>query len=169
MAGNLPAIARWLGWVRIAYTIGDTVFSRELPMKWLGYGIGLLIAGVALFFGMIYAASELGGEVVVLHRKAADGSTSRVRLWIVEDSGRAWIEHGAADSEWMMRLEDDPEITLERRGQVNRYRAHIDPGAHARYHALRRQDYGVADQIVAWVSGDAETCAAVPVQIYLMP
>ncbi len=138
-------------------------------MKWLGYGIGLLIVGVALFFGIIYAASELGGEVVVLHRKAADGTTSPVRLWIVEDGERTWIEHGAPDANWMTILADEPEITLERNGQVNRYRAHIDPGAHALYHALRRQDYGVADQIVEWVSGDAETCTAIPVQIQLMP
>jgi hypothetical protein len=144
------------------------MFSKELPMKWLGYGIGLLIAGVALFFGLIYAASELGGEVVVLHRKAADGSTTRVRLWIVEDGERTWIEHGAPDAAWMTMLAEDPEITLERHGQVNRYRAHIDPGAHARYHALRREDYGVADQIVAWVSGDVNECEGVPVRIALV-
>ena len=68
-------------------------------MKWLYIGIGILVGGPILFFAAIYAASELGGEVVVLHRQSADGSIDRIRIWVVDDGERTWIEHGAPDAD----------------------------------------------------------------------
>ena len=73
-------------------------------MKWLGILVGILLGVVVLLFGGVYAASELGGEVVVLHRKAADGSVDHVRVWIVEDDTGTWIEHGAPNHHWITTL-----------------------------------------------------------------
>lgn len=53
-------------------------------MKWL-IRIVVVIALPVLVFGSIMLASELGGEVVVLHREAIDGSIDEVRVWIVDD------------------------------------------------------------------------------------
>ena len=134
-------------------------------MKWLYYGIGIPVVGVIVFFGAIYFASEVGGEVVVLHRTSADRSVARVRLWIVEDEEHTWIEHGAPDAHWITRLTDDPMLTLERNDQTDQYHAQADPEAHDQYHTLRSAKYGFADSFVALVSGDVNTCSGVPVRI----
>jgi hypothetical protein len=118
-----------------------------------------------LFLGAIYGASELGGEVVVLHRPGPDGSTSTVRIWIVEDGEGAWVEHGSADSPWMQRLADDASVTLERGGAAGVYRAVPDPGAHARYHELRQAKYTWADSFIAAATGTSSECAGVPVRL----
>ena len=130
--------------------------------------VGVLILIPVLFFGAMYAASELGGEVVVLHRQSADGSVSRVRIWIVEDAAGTWVEHGAPDADWITLLDRDPEITLECAGQAHTYRAVADRGAHTRYHELRRDKYGWADGFVEIATSDAASCAGVPVRIELV-
>jgi hypothetical protein len=39
--------------------------------------------------------------------------------------------------------------------------------ADALYHQLRREKYGIADQIVALITGASEECAGVPVRLQL--
>ena len=134
-------------------------------MRWIGIVIAVVIGVPLLFFAAIYAASELGGEVVVLHRPAPDGSIATVRIWIVEDAEGVWIEHGSADAPWLQRLAEDATITLERDGSARVYRAVPDPMAHARYHELRQAKYGWADAFVALATGDASECAGVPVRL----
>ena len=123
-------------------------------MKWIYSVIAVLVGVPLVFFASIYVASEVGGEVVVLHRTAADGSVDRVRVWIVDDGEQALIEHGAPDAAWITRLADDPVITLERDGVLGRYHAVADPEARSLYHTKRREKYGWAHRYVALVSGD---------------
>lgn len=134
-------------------------------MRWLGIAIAVVLAVPLLFFGVVYGASELGGEVVVLHRPAPDGSTSTVRIWIVEDDSGVWVEHGGADAPWLEQLGDGAAITLERGGVAAVYRAVPDPASHARYHALRRAKYGWADAVVEIATGDTSECTSVPVRL----
>ncbi len=101
----------------------------------------------------------------MLHRPAPDGSTDTVRIWIVEDAARVWIEHGSADAHWIRRLAEDATITLERDGAAAVYRAVPDPTAHARYHELRQAKYGRADALVEFATGDASECTGVPVRL----
>lgn len=124
----------------------------------------VLGAGLA-YFAVLYSASELGGEVVVLHRSSSDGSVRRVRIWIVEDGEQTWVEHGPPDADWISMLATTPVITLERYGEPNQYHAAADPGSHAHYHALRAAKYGIADRIVEFATGDVEECAGIPVRI----
>lgn len=137
-------------------------------MKWLCILLGIP-TGIALaFFALMYAASELGGEVVVLHRPAEDGSIDRVRVWIVEDTSGTWIEHGGPDAPWVARLARDPTVTIERGGVPRQYRASPDPKSCAHYHGLRQDRYGIAAQIVALGTVDAVTCIDVPVRLQAM-
>ena len=133
-------------------------------MKWIAIVAAVLLALPVGFIGAVYAASELGGEVVVLHRPAADG-TSTVRIWIVEDETGTWIEHGGADPSWMHRLAQDPTLEIERGGETISFRAAEDPASHARYHALRQAKYGWADDFVALASGDPAECDGVPLRL----
>ena len=137
-------------------------------MKWLYVAIGILVGLPLAFFGLIYAASELGGEVVVLHRPAADGSVDRVRLWIVEDEKGTWIEHGGADAVWLSQLAENPLLTVERNGAPRQYHAVTDPDACTLYQRLRREQYGWADQLVALGGGEDEACTSVPVRLEVL-
>ena len=136
-------------------------------MKWLYIAIGILVGVPLAFFAAMYAASELGGEVVVLHRQSEDGSIDRVRVWIVEDGTGTWIEHGSPDAAWISRLAHDPVITVERDGAPQRYRASADRASHALYHRLRRDKYEFAAQVVAMAAGDADACEGTPVRLEL--
>ena len=137
-------------------------------MKWLFIAIGSLVGIPLAYIVAMYAASELAGEVVVLHRPADDGSIDRVRLWIVGDDTGTWIEHGCADAAWIRGLAEDPVITVERGGEPRQYHASADPAAHARYRLLRAEDYGLADRIVNLMQGGAEACDAAPVRLDLV-
>ena len=134
-------------------------------MKWLYLAIGILVGVPLVFSATMYAASELGGEVVVLHRTSGDGSIDRVRLWIVEDGTGTWIEHGSPDAAWIARLAHDPVITVARNGTSRQYRASADRGSHALYHRLRRDRYGFADRLVAMVGGGVDACEGTPVRL----
>ncbi|MAJ58579.1 MAG: hypothetical protein CBC48_00765 [bacterium TMED88] len=131
--------------------------------------LALLMATPLIFLAVIYGASELGGEVVVLHRIRDPGAPAneidRVRVWIVEDDQVAWIEHGDAQSAWISALSQDPVIRIERAGKLGSYRASADPSAHDHYHTLRRERYGWADVLIGWVSGGAASCEGIPVRI----
>ena len=137
-------------------------------MKWLVIAIGILVGIPLAYVVAMYGASELSGEVVVLHRTAEDGSIDRVRLWIVGDDTGTWIEHGSPDAAWITRLAEDPVVTVERHGEPRQYLAMADPASHALYHRLRAEDYGLADEIVAMSQGGTEACDATPVRLSLV-
>ena len=134
-------------------------------MKWLWLAVAVVLGVPVLFFAAVYGASELGGEVVVLHRAAPDGSTDPVRVWIIDDPAGVWLEHGEADAHWIRRLADHPAVTVERGGVAAAYIATPDLAAHERYHELRRAEYGWADAVVEFATGDASQCPGVPVRI----
>ena len=134
-------------------------------MRWIWTAIAVVLGVPLVFMGSIYAASELGGEVVVLHRASPEGSADRVRVWIVEDDTGTWIEHGSPDAHWIRRLTENATLELERDGTAAAYRATPDPAAHARYHELRQAKYGWADDYVALVTSSASECTAVPVRL----
>ncbi len=134
-------------------------------MKWVVRLIGLLLALPVLLVLLIYGASELGGEVVTLDRAQADGSVSPVRIWIADQDGRSWVEHGEPDAFWITRLAESPELSLTRKGHTDRYRGVPDRGAHELYHRLRREKYGLADRFLALLLGSADACPGVPVRL----
>lgn len=125
--------------------------------------LGLIVITVAYVL-LTIAASELGGEVVTLLRPNQDASISETRVWIIDEDTHAIIEHGEAGDGWLAVLERSPEIEIRRGGQIFRYTASLAPQQHDRYHKLRREKYGVADQIIEWLSmTPASDCAGLPV------
>lgn len=131
-------------------------------MVWL---LGVVLGIPTLFLITMYGASELGGEVVTLDRAEANGDVSRVRIWIVDSDGMSWIEHGEAESPWITRLSESPNIVLARGGRTSTYAGTPDRGAHDLYHRLRREKYGAADQIIDALLGSAADCEGVPVRL----
>lgn len=142
-------------------------------MKTLGIVVALAVGAVLVYAAAHIALIEVGQEVAVLHRWDGEGDVHRARLWIVDDDGAAWLHHPVADSPWVRRLATDPVVTVERNGEVRRYRATPEPDADPRIHELLREKYGFADRLVRfWVGTHEETgvltgttCTAVPVRL----
>lgn len=134
-------------------------------MKIITWLLAVILGLPILFITLIYAASELGGEVVTLSRIEANGEVSQVRVWIVDEDDKAWIEHSGPDAFWISNLTAAPEIQLTRNGRNTSYIGVPDPNAHTLYHQLRRTKYGVADQIVGIMGPDIEDCDGIPVRL----
>ncbi len=134
-------------------------------MKALYWLIGIVVGVPALLVAVMYGASELGGEVVTLQRAEANGEVSQVRIWIVDSDGISWIEHGEADSFWITRLTVSPELVLNRKDQPSNYIGTPDRNTHDRYHKLRREKYGWADQVVGLFAGGPADCQGIPVRL----
>jgi hypothetical protein len=103
----------------------------------------LVGSAVVLSLAILYALAhwaliEIGNEVIVLRTMEADGAWHESRLWIVDDSGYAWL-HGDRRSRWMRNLEARPIVEIVRMGKTARYRATQMPGPHPRIHDRLRE------------------------------
>jgi len=113
--------------------------------------LGALLALAVLFVAAIFGASEFGGEVVHLHTTDAHGAEHTTHLWVVDDAGYAWLRAGHGDTGWLQRIEANPDVVVERRGETLHFRAvpvH-DPAVRDRIHALMRRDYPLADRFIS--------------------
>jgi hypothetical protein len=113
----------------------------------------VLVLVLALgFVAAIYIASEYGGEVVVLHTTQGN-SEATTHLWVVDDSGFQWLRAGTPDNGWLKRIGANPEVTVERAGETQSYRAVPvrDPVVRDRIHALMREKYGAADSLISLI------------------
>ena len=138
-------------------------------MKVLYWLLGIVLGIPTLLFGTIYGASELGGEVVTLARAESNGDASQVRVWIVDENGQSWIEHGEADSFWITQLSESPDIALTRAGRTTNYTGTPERDSHDLYHQLRREKYAMADQILELLGAPGvDECEGVPVRLQLV-
>lgn len=123
----------------------------------------VLAAAMALGIG-IFGVSELGGEIGTLGTSTPDGD-AHTRIWVVDDSGHAWLRAGSPDNGWLLRIDANPDVTVEREGQVTRYRAvpvRDDPTLRDRIHELMRQKYTWADRIVSLMRDGSQS---VPIRL----
>tara|TARA_B100000953_G_scaffold231240_2_gene192666 strand:+ start:921 stop:1352 length:432 start_codon:yes stop_codon:yes gene_type:complete len=131
-------------------------------------GISLVI--IVFYVSLMLGSSELGGEVATLLRPEQDGSIKKIRIWIVDDDSKSWIEHGDNNSFWINQLKDQPEISLIREGQERDYIAIPDLNSHDHYHKLREEKYGIATKIVEIGSFNLSGkggCKGIPVSLKL--
>jgi hypothetical protein len=114
----------------------------------------VVVVAVALFYGIVIAASE-SGEVVTLHTREASGATHATRLWVVDHAGAEFVRTGHAEKGWFARVLADPHVEVERAGERSRRTAvpvHDAAVAQA-VNAEFARKYGAADWIVG-LSGD---------------
>ena len=127
----------------------------------VGVVVGLALAAFALQF----IASE-SGEVVVLETRDGDG-VAHTRLWVVEEDGQLWLRSGGDGSRWYQRLVAEPQVTLERAGVSQSYRAHPEADRIDRINDLMAAKYGWRDTVIGWFMGDRS--ADVPVRLAPRP
>lgn len=118
----------------------------------------IVVVAALLFFGAIMIASETGGEVVTL-RTTAGGEVHETRLWIVEIGPDLWLRAGDPASGWLVRLQENPSVEVERRGQTARYRATAVPHMGPEVDARIAEKYGWADRLVGIIRSEGESIA----------
>jgi len=126
----------------------------------LGRIISIVIMLPVLYFAAILAASEMGGEVVLIETLAPNGRTFETSVWVVDFDRGAWLRGGNADSDWVIRLRAQPEVFMTRAGQRVAYRAQVIDGLADRVNAAMREKYGVADRLVS-TTHDSERVVAI--------
>lgn len=113
--------------------------------------VAVVLVLALAFFAAIFAASEFGGEVVKLETVDANGATHTTHLWVVDDGGFQWLRAGVPSSGWLVRIDANPEVTVERGGVTYRMRAVPvrEPVVRDRIHALMREKYPFADRLIS--------------------
>ena len=134
-------------------------------MKILLWPMVIIIGLPLLFFILLYGASELGGEVVTLQRTNSDGSSSNIRIWIVDLGDSSWIEHSDRQAYWITQLSESPKVTLTRNGETLDYIGSADPDSHRLYHKLRREKYTWADSLIELSRWEDAGCTGMPVRL----
>ena len=122
--------------------------------------LGAAIAAVIAFAGVTAVALE-GREVVVVETTDAQGGSHRTRTWIADDAGSAWIEAANPERSFLVDVQRDPTLVLERDGARRTCRAHIEPNpeGHERIRRLLRDRYGWADRWIAIVADTSRSLA----------
>ena len=125
-------------------------------LRWI---IGLLILSPLLFGAALFAASEYGGETVVLETLDERGVGFFTTLWIVDIHEEPWLRAGDPESTWLQRLKVHPEVFLTRGGERKPYVAEVVEFESERVNYLMREKYGVADQLVSLLHDPDEVVA----------
>ncbi len=116
-------------------------------MKRALIAIGVVIGGFALL--SIITATPLVGEVVTLHTRGADAEWETTPLWIVEIDGSEYLRAGQPEgSGWVTRLRANPEVRLERDGQLREVRLIADGSQLQLVNQKMSERYGWADDFV---------------------
>ncbi len=124
----------------------------------LGKGLAVVIGVIAILAAGVYALSEFGGEVVILHTTTDDGKQKSTHLWIVDEAGFAWLRAGQPESRWFQRLLARPKVELVRAGETRAYRANVvsTPAAREHINQLMAEKYGFAETIISFMHDEDE-------------
>jgi hypothetical protein len=119
---------------------------------------------LALALGLVTLFAVEGQEVVVLRTKTPEGEVRRTRIWIAEDDGVVWIEAADPDRKFYADLRTDPDVEIERGGEIDLYRATPAPGpeGHEKIRRLLREKYGWADR---WVGVIVDTSRSIGIRL----
>jgi hypothetical protein len=115
-------------------------------MKAVLTGVGVLIG---LFVTVaIVTGTSLVGEVVQLHTREAGGEWQTTPLWIVDVAGREYLRAGDPESGWVLRMRANPEVRLERNGQLRDVTLAAESSERALVNRKMADRYGWADDFV---------------------
>ena len=120
-------------------------------------------AGVIVLIAIAAALADKG-EVAILKSRNGNQNWIGTRLWVVDDGGSAWLRAGVPESGWLLRLEANPAVIVERAGTATSFHAVpvSEPAVRDRIHRLMREKYGWADR---WISIIRDGSLSVPVRL----
>jgi F420H(2)-dependent quinone reductase len=129
-------------------------------MRRVWLAVTLVFAVIVLFAAVTLIALE-GREVVVLRTFAANGAARDTRTWVAEEDGALWIEAANASRPFLLNIDANPEIELQR-GRAMRHCHAVpveNPDGHARIRRLLAEKYGWADRWIGWLTDTSRSLA----------
>jgi hypothetical protein len=126
-------------------------------VRFIGKLFYLALIGALLFFGSIFAASELGGEVITLRTFRENGLASETSLWIVDDRGSLYIRAGMPDSKWLARVRGADRVQVVRDGVERDYRPTLILRLRDRVNRLMAEKYGWAEKLMGLMRNNEQT------------
>ena len=112
----------------------------------------LLVALGVVVMGLETIAAE-SGEVVVLRTRDGVGGLHETRVWVVDEGGHTWLRAGQPKSSWLLRIQQNPAVEVERNGRSAPYTAVPDVASRERLNPLFRAKYGWADAYIGTLFG----------------
>ena len=135
---------------RIAGTMAARAWKESMRIA-IGI-VGVLALALVVVTGVSMLASE-SGEVVVLRTKEASGTPHETRVWIVDDGVVPWLRAGNPRSSWLLAIQRDPAVEVERGGKRSAYTAVPDATSRDRLNALFAAKYRWADAYIGALLG----------------
>lgn len=123
--------------------------------------VAVLLVIPLLVLGGSIVASE-SGEVVTLQTQGADGAPRETRLWVVDDGGKQWLRAGGPDSKWLLDIQGNPVVQVERDGRSAQYTAVPDAASRDRLNPLFAEKYGWAEAYIDALLGSDD---ATPIRL----
>lgn len=127
----------------------------------LARSLGIAATVVVAALGGLYLAMAERVEVVVVHTRDAAGEHA-TRVWVVDDTGFAWLRTGSDNATWLPRLRANPRVELERGGATRPYTAVVleDDATVARVNQRSLEKYGWSEELLrAITAADARQVA----------
>ena len=117
--------------------------------------LGVVVVLVLVAVGLQVVASETG-EVVTVHVVDAEGAEHTTRIWVADDLGHVWIRGVGQEGSWAARAAANPELRLERGGDMQAYLAvaQKEPAVRQRINDRFNEKYGWRDTLISWMIGD---------------
>lgn len=118
-------------------------------------GIGLTVAVLVVALVGLYVAMAERVEVVVLHSHGEDGD-HETRLWVVDDTGSAWLRTSTSNATWLPRIRANDAIEVERGEQTLPFRAVVvdDAETVARINQRSLEKYGWSEELLRRIGND---------------
>jgi len=114
--------------------------------------LGLIAALLFLVVGLELIASE-SGEVVVLETTDESGQPHETRLWVVDEGGKQWLRAGDPNSGWLLHIQKNSAVEVERSGQRAGYAAVPIAEVRDQINPLFAAKYGWADAYIGALFG----------------
>lgn len=114
--------------------------------------LGLIAALLFLVLGLEMIAAE-SGEVVVLQTADASGQPHETRVWVIDEGGKQWLRAGNPQSSWLLHIQKNPAVEVERGGQRTAYTAVPNAAVRDQINPLFAEKYGWADAYIGALFG----------------
>lgn len=121
-------------------------------MRFVMRSLGLLATLLFLVVALELIASE-SGEVVIVTTTDASNQQHETRLWVVDEGGKQWVRAGNPQSDWLLQIQQNPAVEVERDGTRAAYSAVPNPALRDQLNPLFAEKYGWADAYIGMLFG----------------
>ncbi|MFT4797583.1 MAG: hypothetical protein ACJAXW_002711 [Candidatus Azotimanducaceae bacterium] len=135
-------------------------------MKYLAWGLGVLVLIAVMFIGAERLASERI-EVVELHAMDEAGELVTTRLWVADYDGKQYLRVGADGSGWFSRIQANPAVKVTRGDKTMSATAIPDPSKSKIINQIMQEKYSWGDTLIGKMLGGR--AGSIPIELRPSP